>query len=520
MQRPPRLASKDALVIVALAIAAHATALRGGFIWLDHAHLEDGLALASPSRFLELFTRGFAGTGFYRPLMALSLSLDAAVSGAPAFYRSVTLFWHALAALGVGVCARALGLSARAALVAGAGFAVHPLTALVASATAFRSESMSLVFLLGLLVAHRAGSSGWAAAAMLGGALTKETAWLLGPLFVAAAELDARRAGRPSAKLLLVSEAAAFGLASALRWAFAPPFRATHLDLSWGEALGTRLAAFAKSALALTLPFDRGVCDAFPVTPLASVAALSGAAALAGVAWLAYRRRGVARLFALALLPALQLVPVMRWWSPHYLYVPLAFGAMLFGELAERWRGARLLVLAGAGVACAALSLTEGRRYGSDTALFGPEVTREPACREAHFFLGEAARERRRWSDAAAHYERALHPTPGYLAYLDELATLENLGAARFASGELERAKAAWSSALARAASSERARYLVHDLAVLALREGDAQEAARLLEAESTRPDALPASLTVRARALHALGRDDEAMRLTARLAH
>ena len=44
------------------------------------------------------------------------------------------------------------------------------------------------------------------------------------------------------------------------------------------------------------------------------------------------RRHGrVAWFMALALLPSLQLVPIMRWWSPHYFYLPLAFVAMLLG---------------------------------------------------------------------------------------------------------------------------------------------------------------------------------------------
>ncbi|HYQ31414.1 MAG TPA: hypothetical protein VER04_29480, partial [Polyangiaceae bacterium] len=67
---------------VALAgLAAHASALWGDFIWLDHAHIEQGLALAPAGEWLSLFAHGFAGTGFYRPLMSASLSLDAALGG-------------------------------------------------------------------------------------------------------------------------------------------------------------------------------------------------------------------------------------------------------------------------------------------------------------------------------------------------------------------------------------------------------------------------------------------------------
>ena len=84
-QAKPALAhaSKRAhAVVAAAACAAHATALAGGFVWLDHAHIEDGLALVGQGQgiasWLALFTTGFAGTGFYRPLMSVSLSIDAA----------------------------------------------------------------------------------------------------------------------------------------------------------------------------------------------------------------------------------------------------------------------------------------------------------------------------------------------------------------------------------------------------------------------------------------------------------
>jgi protein O-mannosyl-transferase len=508
----------ELVAVAALAVASHAAALRGGFVWLDHAHLEGGLALAEPARLGELFTRGFAGTGFYRPLTAVSLSLDAALSGAPALFRAVTLAWHALAAVAVCVAGGALGLSARAALIAAVGFAVHPLTTLVASATAFRSESMSLVFLLGLLVAHQARRPFWAGAALLAGALTKETAWVLGPLFVAALELDRQRgAAKRRAPLdlrLLAAEAAGFAIATLLRWLYAPPFRASHPALGVSEAVGTRLAALGKSALAVLLPIDSSLCDAFPITGLASPLALAGGLVLGGVGYLAVRRLGLPLLLALSLLPALQLIPVMRWWSPHYLYVPLAFLALLFGRAVEAATHAGrvpLVALVAALVACFALSFAASGRYASDERLFRTELEREPACREARFYLAEVARAAGRYGEAGAHYALASSGVPGYIAYVDEGAALQNLGAVRLAEGRLDAARAAFVQALARPLDPFESRQLVHNVAVIALAQGDAAEAARLLEPETRRPDALPESRLVHARALQALAQGGEA---------
>lgn len=468
----------DLVAVAALAVASHAAALRGGFIWLDHAHLEGGLALVEPGSLWASFTRGFAGTGYYRPLVTISLSLDAVLSHTPAWFRVVTLGWHALAAVMVSVAARWLRLSARAALVAGLVFAVHPLTSLVASATAFRSEAMCLVFLLGLLVAHEARRPMWAGLALLLGALTKETAWLLGPLLIGALELSRRSTpeapGHAWPRRTLVAEALAFAGATALRLLWVPPFRARFPELSLGDALGTRLAAFTKSLLAAGIPADRSICDAFPVTGLASASALAGGLALAGIGYLAFRRRGLWLLLALALLPSLQLVPVMRWWSPHYLYVPLAFAAMLLGRASERWQRGRLLGLALAGAACFALSFVESGRYASDERLFRPEVEREPACREGEFYLAEAARVAGRWQEAGARYAHASAPAPGYLAYVDEGAALVNLGAMLMVVGRLDAAQTAFTHALARPLDPTEVRGVRQNLALLSRLRGGA----------------------------------------------
>jgi tetratricopeptide (TPR) repeat protein len=504
------------LAAAAAAVASHLTALGAGWVWLDHAHIEDGLALASPSNLASLFTRGFAGTGYYRPLVSLSFSIDALLSKTPAFFHAVTLGWHAAAAAMVVVAARALGCSRRASLLAGLVFAVHPITSLVASAVAFRSEAMIAVFLLWLVVAHVRKRALLAAIALFLGALTKETGWLLGPLFVAALELGApsRDPAAPARlavrRRLLIAEGIAFVAATGLRLAFAPRFRAEYPSLTFDEQIGTRLAALSKSALSVLFPIDRSICDAFEVTGVASFSALLGALVLGGVVLLA-RRRGIAWLFALALLPSLQLVPVMRWWSPHYLYVPLAFGAMLLAKAAEPRLPRPWLVAAAIGSPLVVFSLLEGSRYQSDATLWRAEVRKEPACREGHYYLAEAARQQGDWQTAAKHYERAATPVSGYLAYVDEGSALQNLGAARFAEQRFPEARAAWQDALERSVDPKERGEIVHNLAVLALRTGDPAEAERLLSDRSLSTELGPASLLVRAQAVRALGREEEA---------
>jgi len=468
MSRLPR----GYLAIALAALLSHVACLSAGFIWLDHAHLEEGLALAQTRGYGALFTHGFAGTGYYRPLMSVSLSFDAALGGAALVYHATTLLWHAAAAVMVAVAGQALGLSRRVAVGAGLLFAVHPVTAVVANAIAFRSEAMITVLLLGLVTSHLKGKTWLSGCLLCAAALSKETALLLGPLFLLSLELFvANEAIQPRRQRLRVWGAEGLGLALALglRLAFAPAWRAGFPVLTFEQAVGTRLASVTKSVLALLMPIDVGVCDTFPITSAVAPTALVGLALLGGLGYWAWRRRGPALLLALALLPSLQLVPVMRWWSPHYLYLPLAFAAMLAVEAVERYREPALRWLAPLALALGGLALLDARRYESDERFWTKEVRLEPACREAHFYLGEVALADKRYDDAATHYGRALASTPDVLSYVDLPAALQNLGVTRLEQGRFQAAAQAFRGALTGKLESEARRRLSHNLAVAEL---------------------------------------------------
>jgi len=508
-------------VVPLAAFLSHLPAISASFIWLDHAHIEDGLALAGAGGWLSLFQRGFAGTGFYRPLMALSLSMDTALGGGAFLLHTVTLLWHAVAAWCCALAAEALGLSRRAALWAALLFAVHPLTSLVANAIAFRSESMIAGALFSVVIFHTRARS-WAAGAALGlGALCKETAFVLGPLFVVALECSfssEQRRPLPARLRLWAAEAAGLGSALSLRLAFAPEWRAAFPELTASEALGTRLAALAKSSFSVVWPVQGKVCDAFVVSPLLDARALAGLLMLGGLVFLAYRRRGPALLLLLSLLPSLQLVPVMRWWSPHYLYLPLGFAAMLVVEAAERRVESALRYAAPLVAALAVLSLLEAPRYANDQAFWTPEVAADAACREGHFYLAAAAHSARRLDQAGEHYEQALKQTRAVLSYVDRDAALQNLGVVRLEQGRFDAAAALFREALALNADPAARRGLTHNLATAELGAGRPAEASELLQTEVARPDALPQSVFIRARAAAALGKNAEAEALLRRL--
>lgn len=493
--------------MAAAAIAAHATVLSGGFIWLDRAHLTAGLAVRPRAEWLALFREPFAGTGFYRPLTALSLSIDAAW-GHPALFHAVNLGLHAVAAMLLLLAAQALGASRRAATLGALLFATHPVGSLVAGAIAFRSEALIACGLFGLIAAHVKGRGALAALAVLVAGLSKETGLVLAPLFVAVVELEGRARRRWS---VIAAEALAFGLALGLRIAYAPPWLGRFPELGPSEAVGTRLGALAKSASFVIAPLDRSICDAFPVLSAHAPLAILGGLAALGLGALAWRGGSLGALTALSLLPSLQLVPTLRWWSPHYLYLAAGLFLVLVARRIEG-RGAAATTLAlVATLALGVLSWGDGRRYRNDEALWRPEVARESACREGHFYLAEAARERGDLPGAAEHLDAALRSRAGMLAFVDLDAALTNYGVVLFSLRRYEEARQAFEGALEHVGDERGRRKLNHDIATAMLASGDAHGAAARLEPEVRRPDALPESLVVYARALDALGRGAEA---------
>lgn len=503
-------------LVVAAAIAAHATALAGGFVWLDHGDLEAGAAVLPPGQWLSLFAQGFARTGFYRPALALSFSLEAATGAGPWLSHLVTLVWHGLTAATVVLAARALGLPRKAALGGGLLFGVHPLTSLVAAVLSFRSESMVAACLLGLVATHVARKELLSGLLLFLGALSKETALVLGPAFIVAVELSMRaprggkRVSLADQRRLFAAEGLGLVAALALRAGFAPPWQMSHPPLALGEAIGTRLAAVAKSAAAMALPVDLSVCDAVLVSGPFAPAALVGALLVSGLLYGAVRWRGAVALGALSLLPSLNLVPTPRLWSAHYLYLPLAFAAMGVAVAVVRLGRRAFVPFALALALLGANSLRLGRKFWSDEALFSSDAAARPECREGRLYLGDAKRMAGDLDGAATEYEAAVAPTDGFVAYSDEAAAFQNLGLVRLTQGRFLEADRSFRAALERTTEEQARRRLVHDLAASAFGRSDFVEAARLLESEVARVDAFRESLYLYARAQQELGRDKE----------
>ena len=498
-------------LVFAIALIAHLPALWNGFTWLDHGDLEARAAIAPLSELPRLFGEPYARTGFYRPVTALSLSLDAALSGAPFGYHLTNLLLHAAAAVLVALVAEALGLDAWAAVLAAAFFALHTSTSLVANQVTYRADALLMIALALTLLGQTRGRPWLVGIGLLLGCLSKETAFVLGPLLMAGLALW----HRPS-RAVLGAAAASWVGAALLRLSVAPTWKPAAIPLSPDLWLGTRLAALGQQLELLLWPWRGRLCDAVPISPVASGSAVLGVLGIALMLALAWKVRPLGLLALIASTPMLNLVPLPRMSSPHYLYVPLAFLAMALARWFVQWR-AGVWAMSVLAVGLFASSLFDSFRYHDDAALFRAEVALGPQCREAHLYWGDAQRLEGNLEAAGNAYEVASGPAQGFASYSDVGAALQNLGVVRREQGRLDEAWRALSAAHALPADPLSHRQRAFNLAVLAMDRQEFVAVEQLLRAEADRKDALPEALELLAHAVGAQGREAEARELLRR---
>jgi hypothetical protein len=518
------------------AVLVHASYVSRGFTWLDHGDVVAGRAVLPLARLHEAFFMRMGDTGFFRPLAVILHSLDHALYGtwAPG-YHATSVLLHALVVAVTPLFLRAfVRLSAREECLAALVVAVHPLSWLVVGGVTYQQELLVTFFTLAAAGLHasarRSGSRRAAVLAVLATALalfSKETAVFWVPALIGSWERLARR--RPDAepargnRSLWSAHAAVLVLALAARTHAVPElWRTTEASLSPAEWAGVRLRAVTRSLVELVSPWlpstnDTAAVGSAGIPESAFIVLVAGGA-------LAVLRHGAASpaarlvlVLGIALAPALRLVPVSRFGSPHYTFPATAvLGGLAVLALRTAWPARRARQLVGGScvawlLVAAFVTSTGGARFADDAALFEPELRRDPAYPEAHAELGRHRLAEGDPARAREHLEKALQPRRARLAYLDASMTHVNLALALAALGRTTEAERHLEMAREQAPPSRRP-LIDYNQAVLAARlQRDADVVRLLWPHEGTWRTYEPSLLL--ARSLGRLGRVADARR-------
>ena len=397
--RAPAPGRTGLLLVLLVALAVHAPAIGGGWVYDDWRFVVDNDALSpigNPLRFLDPATADpHRATDVWRPIRTLDFAISRAAFGldsGPWHLASVLI--HAVNAALLFALLGRLGASVLGATAGAALFAAHPAQVEAVAWISSRGDLWSACFVL-LAVHAWIRSAGWdrwavmAAGLGLLACMSKESAVVF-PAFLLVADL-VRRGGVPGELSGSRWEPDPGGLA-ALRgrlgpWAMSAVVAVAfgllargmiesstgtvgHLREWWGGSYGSNLATAARAAafqaLFAVVPVVPSI-DRFlePSTRLLDAGAAAAALFVLGLLAVSLRallrggadaRRaggGIAAAFAAGLLTSHLLVVVGIPTAERFLYLPIAFGAAAVAVLVER---AAAVHRSGA-IGCAALAV-------------------------------------------------------------------------------------------------------------------------------------------------------------------
>jgi len=434
------------------------------FVFDDRHLIVDNTFVQAPWSPLTAFAHHFwygspYGAAYYRPVVVASLALNGRLLGwGPAGFHAVNILLHALNAALLLALARRLGCPARAALLAAALFAVHPVAAWPVASIVARVDLLAATFaLLAWLGLASGGGYVWAAgASFLLALLSKESAaaLLIVPLLnVRGLRGGPSSPGRWKGMAILAAAGAAYlacrnaaGIGLLPRHGQIDPLTNPLGVLPAAVRIPAAAALAGRYLLYLLAPVRFHDPTSYfgqvrPPGPADPVVLLSACGLLAAIAfcfalWLRRDPISVPLAFSIAsFLPASNLiVPIASLYAQNFLYLPLVGLALAIGMAIGRLNvarpgSARFRVAAVAAAMAAVLGVASWRESGiwkDEESLFGALAERFPGYAPAHSALGVALIDRGRPREAIA-------PLRAALALTDQsLEAHYNLGLALF----------------------------------------------------------------------------------------
>ena len=463
-----RRRSRDLAWIFLAVFAAYATAIPGDFVWLDHVEIEQGgYRIVAGSDWLRVWTLPLdrylhrdsglteVGGGYWRPIYAISLSLDWGLWGGRAWlYHLENILWHLLVVIGLYALGRRLlarhPSGGRIAFWAALLFAVHPLGVHSVTWISGRKDLMCAAFGVASLLAffetlsdrgvpagggrHRPVLGIALAAALLVLSVGSKELGFLVPLAATVLlpwmpmspdPLTSRSARRRRLMSLGILWGCALGLAA---------FRAGVVGVvglnaerpsdSLLENLATHATLWWHYVRLVLLPGMPSISDGWPIAKQIGAVEILAILGVAGsiplLAYAVHRRWFVAPpllWFVVWMIPSMGLLPLRHVRAERYLY-PASWGLLVAALLllayawpALRARGLqRGVTMLASGLAFAFILTTAYANpvWWDDASLFEHTVGRDPRYVEGRVGLARLALDRGDYEMAVEHSRRAL----------------------------------------------------------------------------------------------------------------
>ncbi|MGH7435100.1 MAG: tetratricopeptide repeat protein [Polyangiaceae bacterium] len=414
----------DAAIPAFLALALHLRTLAFGLVDLDDRDLlvDDRAFLASPGSVWRAFGRSYMGVvdlghAYFRPIVTASYAIDTGPgAGAWRYHLTNVLLHCAVAALACEVL-RSLRFSRGASVAAACAIAVHPALVPAVAWIPGRNDGLLAVFGLAAWLAFARGSLALHLVCLAAALFTKETAFAI-PLVCVAHAILAPSAAQTHAQGTRLGPAYIAGVAVLVVVRLA--VRRSDLALAWSDP-ATVARVFLAALGHLVLPVDPA-----PIYASSDLRLAPGIAAVIALAWATWRvpgvRRGIVALGA-AVFGAVVLPVAIAGGSlflDNRLLLPavgVAIAVVEIGQAVLRETGTRVAATAAVLIGFAVVSAGYEGAFAGARPFALAAVAWSPRCALARVCLGRSYQGAGEDDRALAEYEEALRLAPAEIAH-------------------------------------------------------------------------------------------------------
>jgi protein O-mannosyl-transferase len=503
-------------IILCASFIIHSSYLFNGFTWLDHGDIEKGRAVIAIKQLPLAFTTRFGDTGFYRPVITIANSIDAALyKNNSTGYHVTNLLLHLIITALVPLFLRQFFLlTKKQLLVCALLFSIHPLTFLPIGQISYRPELLMTIFVLAAIIFHiysRKTNNYLYVIATLASTLlaffSKETSLFLIPSIIVLWEINHRTTmqqtkNQPMRKehtyksiaMLYFLEFFVFLVYVFMRMYAVPDiWRVGELHLPFIQRIFVQLYTIGKFLFLFPTPLLPSLSDAIPITNLANPYILFSLIFIPVLLFLLLsprmplQLRNALLLFLIMVFPVINIVPVPRLGSPHYAYsalIPFASIVLLCYETCvNRFKKIHYPMLIFGIlwlITASSISFLGGFRFKNDATLFAPDVAKDEHFLEGYFYLGNYYAGQKDFNAAEHAYITALKKDNTFIAYSEPVSTLVNLSAVYYAQKKVFLAEAALAKAY-KVAPNDKKAFILYNQAVLANEQKDYQKIVLLL---------------------------------------
>jgi hypothetical protein len=489
--------------------------LPNGFTWLDHIDLEEQNAVVPITQVFNLFFSPYSQTLFYRPILAILHSTDYALFGSsPIGYHLTNILLHSGVVILTFLLIRKLGIrSDSASFIGGLIVALSPVNIYSVGLISYRTDPLAVIFLLLALIFLMYFYSKQNKRFIFGAAffslcsmLSKETSVFWYPVIVILITFYFKdRLSIRTIKTVVVATLSTLSIYLALRYtAIHALWGLPSIQFSLSQALGTRIISLFKLISYLLLLRIPPISDAIPITELSfSMGIVCLLFSVLVLLFLHYSTKYKKLLFSSTLLlisiaPAVNIVALPRFISPHYLYfttVAIGVGvAYLFEYFELNYKKVFKLSFVIVSIWLlfwGYIVFTSSRKFLNDETLFLPEVTKDPHFREGAYYLGTYYFNKKDYDKAEKYLKIALNKNTKYLAYVDTSAAANTIGVVYVQKNNLIEAEKYFEQAVHSDNRQTRTKK-IYNLAVTKITINKTDEAIKLLEAEIIRSKHAP----------------------------